>query len=50
MERQSPPPTEARVISRVPGTVHLSRSSTRGLEAGETVAVSEPGAPRSRRR
>lgn len=47
MERQSPLPSVPCVILRVPGTVYVS---TRAIQREETIAVSEPDAPRPRRR
>ena len=45
-ERQSPLPTVPCVISRVPGTVYVSRSLTRD----QPPATPESDAPRTRRR
>ena len=47
MERQGPLPIVPCVISRVPGTVYVS---TRAIQREEPIAVSEPDAPRPRRR
>ena len=50
MERQSPLLAVPRVISRVPGTVYLSRSFTRAVQRDKSISISEPDAPRTRRR
>ena len=50
MERQSPLLAVPRVVSRIPGTVYLCRSCTRAVQRDEIVSISEPDAPRTRRR
>lgn len=50
MERQCPLLAVPRVISRVPGTVYLSRSFTRAVQRDESISISKPDAPRTRKR